>query len=411
LRAPTIASVLLVSCFITTLTPCAPKGAFASPDSYKQYYYEVSGVMGAVMEIPADWRHLTLESKPPTGYMVLSIRKPGETSQIDLDHFPLLPGMTPYDSVQEFAVSVKKEYLKYPRRLISETLRRIGDYEFYEMVIEMPPGKGVFLLLKEERGCWAFELLMYDPKSEVVDRPILERIVSSFRPAFKTTLESNWPASLIIDGKEQNAPTTLYLSPFKYHELEAPQSLPKDEKTRLAFEKWSVGTKTEYDRKIKIYTSDSFVVKVSYKREFRLDVFSEYGTIEGAGWYSEGSDAKVSLRPILAMALVYPRFSHWEGDFFGSDPIIMVKMDAPKTIRAIWKTDYTNIYIALAVLAIVIGLLAFRFGRKRKPTPELMKKEPSDLAHPQRRCVSCGITLEAGEDFCPNCGKKRDSFE
>jgi hypothetical protein len=63
LRAPTIASVLLVSCFITTLTPYAPRTTFSSPDSYKQYYYEVSSVMGAVMEIPAEWRHLPLESK------------------------------------------------------------------------------------------------------------------------------------------------------------------------------------------------------------------------------------------------------------------------------------------------------------------------------------------------------------
>ena len=87
--------------------------------------------------------------------------------------------MIPYDSTKEFADTVKKSYLeKSQRRIVSEGLRRIGNHDFYELIIMSPLGSINVLCLKEERGCWAFLLLTL---KEISGKLVLERMASTFR--------------------------------------------------------------------------------------------------------------------------------------------------------------------------------------------------------------------------------------
>ena len=410
-----VSLILMTILFSLTMPP-------VKADGYKRYYNEIPSVMGAVLDIPMEWKTQSLQSDPPTAYDMLSIQNPEGTSQIDLYFFPLLSYMTPYESVQEFAQTVKQQFMKTPNRwLISEGPRSVGDYKGYELVIGSPPGRLIFFLLKEERGCWAFLLAMYDPKKESTERPILEKMISTFRPAFRVTLDVDWPVNLKIDEKEEKPPTALYLSPFKYYSLEAPQTSLKEQRTRFVFESWSVNTRVESDARIRIYTSESIAVKAFYRLEFKLDVLSEYGTVEGAGWYKESSDAKVTLTPVTIDGLVMQKFSHWEGDFPGTDPAIAVKMDAPKTIKAVWRTDYSNLYMMGALLAALSVGLALVLSKRRlvashpktpktaevylqqttQPALEQVRDQPTE-----RKCLGCGNVLEKEEDFCPNCGKK-----
>ncbi len=66
-------------------------------------------------------------------------------------------------------------------------------------------------------------------------------------------------------------------------------------------------------------------------------------------------------------------FDRWSGDLSASTQTATIKMDGPKTVTAIWKTDYTSAYITLGVIVLVVvlvivgGVVVVR--RKAAPPP------------------------------------------
>nr|MDO8135775.1 hypothetical protein [Candidatus Njordarchaeum guaymaensis] len=66
-------------------------------------------------------------------------------------------------------------------------------------------------------------------------------------------------------------------------------------------------------------------------------------------------------------------FDRWSGDLSASTPTATIKMDGPKTVTAIWKTDYTSAYITLGAIVLVVvlvilgGVVVVR--RKAAPPP------------------------------------------
>ena len=57
------------------------------------------------------------------------------------------------------------------------------------------------------------------------------------------TLESTEPVDVLISGRKENSPNTLYLAPFESYELEVEEITSKGEKTRFIFEKWTVSAR------------------------------------------------------------------------------------------------------------------------------------------------------------------------
>jgi len=427
---------------------------------YEVCYKEFRGIMGVVLEIPVGWQQLTTKSDAPLSYEFLRITSPDRSFAMGLSFYPELR----YDSAQEWGISFKEYLLRTSPEyeVISEKDRKIGNHSVYELTLGKENQRAITVHIKEDSHFWVF-LAVCDTAKEYTYRPVLERCVSTFRPAFKITLESTAKTPVKIDGKE-TAPGTLYLSPFRRYEFEASDTVQTEDSIHV-FQKWQIDEKTENTRKIEIYTSKSLSLKVSYKSRFRLVALSEYGNVEGSGWYDEGSFAKVSLSLTrVGGPLTGFRFTHWSGDASGSDQTVTIRMNGPKVVKAVWTEDYTAVYTIIVVLGLAIGgFLVYRSNKRKKTAPpppseitpsfslqvEMQSKpqlpetkpveeqkpipktveaplpepvtgaEPKEGVtmsrhciaegiEPKKFCIHCGAEIAEATGFCANCGRLQE---
>jgi hypothetical protein len=108
---------------------------------------------------------------------------------------------------------------------------------------------------------------------------------------------------------------------------------------RFVFDSWSDGSK---DASRSITVSEDMILTAIYKKQYLLTIESEFGRVEGAGWYDEGSKATISLStPEIEVGPgVRMFFERWTGDVSSSDKVTSIIMNSPKKITATWKRQY-----------------------------------------------------------------------
>jgi hypothetical protein len=165
---------------------------------------------------------------------------------------------------------------------------------------------------------------------------------------------------------------------------------------------------------------------------FLLTIVSDYGNPKGGGYYKSGDTATFSVDSQVGIG-IQQVFVEWKGDYAGKDPKGSVKMDGPKTVTAVWTTNYFQLYLiigAIAVIAVVAGLFLWMRGRGRpttmKPPPPPPPEPTETLETPAEptvstteartskpavsvalRCTNCGHELKKGQTYCPECGQKQ----
>ena len=114
-----------------------------------------------------------------------------------------------------------------------------------------------------------------------------------------------------------------------------------------------------------IHMSDSHMVDFSLIEQYKVDVISEYGTVIGSGWYDAASRVTVSVNE-PEQFLIRNILEGWEGSNLeskGNSAIVLV--DAPKTVIAKWKTDYSQL-IMVALIPVAVGVAFFARHERRK---------------------------------------------
>jgi hypothetical protein len=85
-------------------------------------------------------------------------------------------------------------------------------------------------------------------------------------------------------------------------------------------------------------------LRVKWEKEYLLQVKSEYGAINGSGWYKAGTETKVSItQAIIDYGNSTRRvFSGWYENekLLAKEPNLSVLVNGPKTIIAKWETEY-----------------------------------------------------------------------
>lgn len=125
--------------------------------------------------------------------------------------------------------------------------------------------------------------------------------------------------------------------------------------TRHIFTGWS-GDYTGTSPMGSLIMSIPKTIAANWRNEYLLTLNSEYGTPAGAGWYDEGESVTVSVEPAQGF-LVRQIFDGWTGDLAGTASSASVSMDSPKTITATWHTDYVQLFILIAVILVVAGIV------------------------------------------------------
>jgi len=122
-----------------------------------------------------------------------------------------------------------------------------------------------------------------------------------------------------------------------------------------------LGNKTRY--LLKGYTTMGREVTLEWVKQFYLEVVSEYGSVEGGGWYNESSYARVKLKDVEVGFLIRQVFERWEGlglqDKVLEPGVVDIYMNGPRKLVAVWKTDYTQLIILTIIIGATLTAIAY----------------------------------------------------
>jgi len=165
------------------------------------------------------------------------------------------------------------------------------------------------------------------------------------------------------------------------HSFSVNSIVPGQTGVQYVFTDWSDGS-TSTSRTITVSGSANYIAQ--YKTQYYLTVESDYGDPQGQRWYDEGSTAVFSVTsPVSAGLGVKYVFDHWEGDVSASTPSTEIPMRAPHTVRAVWRTDYTDLYSiigAIGIVGLVGAFIVVKILRGRKRPPILLQEAPAPPA-------------------------------
>ncbi|HDI74937.1 MAG TPA: hypothetical protein ENF55_03175 [Thermoprotei archaeon] len=130
--------------------------------------------------------------------------------------------------------------------------------------------------------------------------------------------------------------------------------------TRIIFSSWKGDILSEATSVEVTVTKPMTIVSV-WKKQHYLEVISEHGSPTGEGWYDEGTQATVKVNPVEGFLVEY-HFVKWildEGtpnEKAYTSPEVVITMDKPHTLKAVWRVDYTKLIIV--IVAVIGGLAA-----------------------------------------------------
>lgn len=139
--------------------------------------------------------------------------------------------------------------------------------------------------------------------------------------------------------------------------------------TRNTFLTWSIDGADVSGNPIIVKMDSARTVTALCTTEYELTVLSDRGETQGSGWYEAGSTATVSVDSSLG-SIVRHVFAGWSGDSTSEERNTTVLMSRPRTIEALWQTDYSRVYMLGGGVLIAAGILtaaiALRMRRRRR---------------------------------------------
>jgi hypothetical protein len=110
--------------------------------------------------------------------------------------------------------------------------------------------------------------------------------------------------------------------------------------TRLIFNGWNSANVGNNPTTQIVVNSPTRLV-AGWKTQYLLNVQSSYGTSTGSGWYDADAKAPVSVQSEVDFTNATRRtFAGWTGDYTGASNNATVLVDSPKTVTALWNTQY-----------------------------------------------------------------------
>jgi len=154
-----------------------------------------------------------------------------------------------------------------------------------------------------------------------------------------------------------------------------PSSVSGGEGTRYVFQQWTIDSAPVSGNSVQVMTDAPHTVVAHYKTQYLLTASSDYGIVQGGGWYDAGNSATLSVTTEVDTSYgVKQIFVKWTGDTESTSATTTITMDSPHTLRAVWRTDSTILYATIvlaicAAFALGIGLTMFAIARLREPKP------------------------------------------
>jgi hypothetical protein len=139
--------------------------------------------------------------------------------------------------------------------------------------------------------------------------------------------------------------------------------------------------------KLELLDKDEFQIDISFEstpeeikpiEKFLLNVTSDFGDINGIGWYASGDNAIVSINPLKIDNF---DFKGWRGDIESHESSLSIIMDGQKNLEAVWEkvpeghsftiflqqltTQFNSEYLFIGII-IIISMILIIFLQKNK---------------------------------------------
>jgi len=205
---------------------------------------------------------------------------------------------------------------------------------------------------------------------------------------------------------------------------DAPKTIDIASGTRWILVEWVIDGAATPQRPSSFTMDSPHQIIARYKKQHYLKVNSEFGDPRGEGWYDEGTTAEYVVTSPSGI-LIQQILVSWTGDTSATSPQGKIVMDRPKTVTAQWRTDYTQLYVAVAVaIGVIVGLVVvIVYRRRREETPPITPTLPSmpavqlpityapsppvAQAPVKAYCMICGEELSSTAGYCTKCGAKQ----
>ena len=254
--------------------------------------------------------------------------------------------------------------------------------------------------------------------------------------------------SVTVDGADfstdQNGLLVREVKVLTDHSVAVPSNVSLGEGWRAFFVSWN-GT-DHGNPKTLLVAADTFLT-VQYQDQFRLDVVSTAGHVQGGGWYRSGEVANFSVpmlvpqEGVAGLVGVRWQFTGWSGDIDSPSNSESIVMDRPHKVVANWTVDYQQFYyVIIGIIVLVAAALAAFVARRavsKKPPAEKTVEETAEEtpaekaseemtegtlpeettegtepAPPARAyCMHCGAEIDPDAKFCSKCGKSQVSSD
>lgn len=139
-----------------------------------------------------------------------------------------------------------------------------------------------------------------------------------------------------------------------------------DDGIKAVFTGWT-GDHSGSSQQATLTVSKPLTIEAGFRKQYLLNVESEFSETSGSGWYDEGTkinfsiqDTKISVNPLISKV-----FRGWFGDSLSPSQSDEITIDSPKTIIAVWADDYTNLYLVGGII-VIITVVAVTMVIRRK---------------------------------------------
>ncbi len=180
-----------------------------------------------------------------------------------------------------------------------------------------------------------------NPKNITMDGP--KSITGNFGNEVAVTIRTN-PSGLSFwaDGQRYVGDQTFYWTKNSSHSLDAEFAQESEEEgVRYSFKNWSHGASKQH---LYLVSGDAELT-ANFNTQYQLEIESEYGEPEGAGWYSPGASVSISVSSTVDGGEgIRHIFEQWNGEgsgsYTGSELSQTVTLNNPITETIDWTTQY-----------------------------------------------------------------------
>lgn len=163
-------------------------------------------------------------------------------------------------------------------------------------------------------------------------------VYANFGKIVAITINSN-PSSLkfYADDSLYTAPHTFSWAANTIHEIEACSPQEVGPGIQYVFSSWSDEGTKNHDYRV---PDADHTLTIDFKTQYFLTINSSHGNPQGQDWYDQNTTADFSVTTPDVQADVRYIFNVWSGSYSGSSSSGSIEMDGPKTITALWNTEY-----------------------------------------------------------------------